>query len=157
MQSNKHLKTCNTNYQSHNPWLSKEKALVLSIIAFFYLLLCSVHIFLEFEIKQSTLVLNREGCLHLTQVGITPQPQPDTETCRLQVPFRVNLQDEGGRILLGERVIRIPEHQLVYTHPLPEQPWTSRHWMLAAWEVICILFMAGSMLLTEFCISRERE
>ncbi len=158
MQSNKRLKTCNTRTQSDKPgWLSKEKAFILFFSALFSWLLSSAYIFGQFEIKQSTLVLNREGCLHLTQVGITLQPQPGSDTCRLQVPFRANLQDDGGRILVGERVIRIPEHQLVYAFPLAEQPWTLRDRMLVAWEVICILLLAGSMWLTEVCLRRERE
>lgn len=158
MQSSKHLKTRSTRNQSHKPgWLSKEKAFILFFIAFFSWLLSSAYIFGQFEIKHSTLVLNREGCMHLMQLGITPLPQADSDTCRIKVPFRSNMQDGGGRIWVGDREVRIPEHQLVYAMPMAGQPWSTRELFLVAWEAISVLLLVGSMWLTEFCIRRERE
>jgi hypothetical protein len=158
MQRHKPVNSRNNRSTQAKIWrLSKNEAIAIFIVAFFSWLFSSAYIFGQFEIKQSTLLLNREGCMHLMQLGITPQPQADSDTCRIKVPFRSNLQDGGGRISVGERVIRIPEHQLVYALPLAEQHWSTRDSILMAWEVISVLLLAGSMWLTEFCIRRERE
>lgn len=156
MQSHKPVKSRNSRRQQAKTWqLSKDRAIALFIVVFFSWLFSSAYIFGQFEIKQSTLVLNREGCMHLTQLGITPLPQVDSDTCRINAPFRSNMQDGGGRISVEDREVRIPEHQLVYAMATAGQPWSSRDSILVAWEVISTLLLIGSMWLTEQCIRRE--
>lgn len=158
MQSCKNLKARSTRKQSQKPGcLSKERAFFLFILVFISWLLSSAYVFGQFEMKQSTLVLNREGCMHLVQLGISPLPQADSDTCRIKAPFRSNMQDGGGLISIGDRDARIPEHQLIFVTPTSEQPWSSREAILVAWEIISTLLLVGSMWLTEMCIRRERE
>ena len=109
----------------------------------------------QFEYRQSVLILNREGCTHLRQLGIAPLSQPEADTCRVQLGFRPNLLDDGGRIRIEGGSIRIPEHQLVASMVTPEQPWTVHQWSLIAWEFFCVLLVPFSVRLTVKYLQRE--
>lgn len=118
-------------------------------------LACTAYILGQFEFRQSVLILNQEGCAHLQQLGITPLPQPETATCRVQLDFRPNLLDDGGRIKVGGDSVRIPAHQLVASMAMPEQPWTLHQWLLIALETICVLLVPLSVRLTVKYQQRE--
>jgi len=156
MQNRKPVINRNTRSKPLKLWrLSKEGAVILIFATMLISLASTSYIVGQFEIKPSTLILNRDGCIHLIQLGINPQRQPDSDTCRLQLPFRPNPLDAGGRIWAGERIIKIPESQLIGFSPLAEQPWTSHHWFLMAWEIGSVLLVLLSMWLTERCLQRE--
>jgi len=156
MQSSKPIISRNTRSKPLKIWrLSKEGAVILIFATMLISLVSTSYIVGQFEIKQSTLILNRDGCIHLDQVGINSQRLPDSDTCRVELPFRPNPLDAGGRIWAGERVIKIPESQLICFSPLAEQPWTSHHWFLMAWEICSVLLVLLSMWVTERCLQRE--
>lgn len=155
MQNNKSNTTHRRN-KSDRSWLpSQDQAILLFIVALFNWLFSTAHIFGQFEIHPSVVILNREGCEHLIQNGITPVPQESTGTCHIQGAYRANLMDAGGRIYLGDRTIHIAEQRLVSVKPLPDQPWAARQWLLLGWEVICVLLVLGAMWLESFSHRRE--
>ena len=118
MQSSKPIISRNTRSKPLKIWrLSKEGAVILIFATMLISLVSTSYIVGQFEIKQSTLILNRDGCIHLDQVGINSQRLPDSDTCRVELPFRPNPLDAGGRIWAGERVIKIPESQLICFSP----------------------------------------
>lgn len=124
--------------------LSEVHTLSFVLVALFNLMLSTIYIIDQFEIKQSVLILNREGCTRLLQIGITPLPQAH-DTCRIQADFRSNRMDDGGRMFLDELEFRIPEPQLVIAMPLKDQLWDRRHWILIVWEITCVMLMLGAM------------
>lgn len=150
MQNSKPVINRNTRSKPHKAWrLFVGYALITfvfsSVVAS---LACTAYILGQFEFRQSVLILNREGCTHLQQLGITPLPQPETATCRVQLGFRPNLLDDGGRVKIGGDSVRIPAHQLVASMTMPEQPWTLHQWLLIALEAICVLLVPLSVRLT---------
>ena len=157
MQNSKSL----TNRDSRSKLLRSWRLFVwYALITFVFssvvaALACTAYILGQFEYRQSVLILNQEGCAHLRQLGIAPLPQPETDTCRVQLGFRPNLLDDGGRIKVGGDLVRIPEHQLVASMPMPEQPWTTRDWYLVALEIISVLLVPISVRLTVRFQQRE--
>lgn len=157
MQNSKSVINRNTRSKPHKAWhLFVQYALITFVFsAVTALLACTAYILGQFEFRQSVLILNREGCTHLQQLGITPLPQPATDTCRVQTGFRPNLLDDGGRIKIGGDSVRIPEHQLVASLAMPEQPWGPYQWFLIALEAICVLLVPLSVRLTVKYQQRE--
>ena len=73
MQNSKPVINRNTRSKLHRAWrLFVEYALITfvfsSVVA---ALACTAYILGQFEYRQSVLILNREGCTHLQQLGIT--------------------------------------------------------------------------------------
>lgn len=157
MQNSKPVINRHTRSKLRKAWrLFVEYALITLVFSSVVALLASTSYLLgQFEYRQSVLILNREGCAHLRQLGIATLPQPEADTCRVQLGFRPNLLDDGGRIMIGEGTARIPEHQLVASMPMPEQPWTSHQWFLIAWEFFCVLLVPFSVRLTVKYLQRE--
>lgn len=157
MQNSKPAINRSTRSKLHRAWrLFVGYALITFVFsAVMALLACTAYILGQFEFRQSVLILNREGCTHLQQLGITPLPQPATDTCRVQFGFRPNLLDDGGRIQVGGDSVRIPEHQLVASLDMPEQPWTPHQWFLIALEAICVLLVPFSIRLAVKYQQRE--
>ena len=157
MQNSKFVVNRNTRSKLHKAWhLFVEYALITFVFSSALALLASTaYILGQFEFRQSVLILNHEGCAHLRQLGIAPLPQPETDTCRVQLGFRPNLLDDGGRIKVGGDSVRIPAHQLVASMTMPEQPWTLHQWFLIALEAICVLLVPLSVRLTVNYQQRE--
>lgn len=157
MQNSKPIINRNTRSRLRKAWrLFVEYALITFVFSSVVALLASTSYLLgQFEYRQSVLILNQEGCAHLRQLGIATLPQPEASTCRVQLGFRPNLLDAGGRIKVEGDTIRIPEHQLVASIPMPEQPWTSHQWFLIAWEFVCVLLVPFSVRLTVRYLQRE--
>lgn len=145
-----------TNFKTRNKtakpsWRPTQgQAIFLFAAALFNWLISTAYIAGQFEIHPAVVILNRQGCEHLIQNGITPVPQESTDTCHIQAPYRANMLDAGGRIYLAERTMHISELRLVSVKPLPDQPWTARHWRLLGWELICGLLVIGSIWLESF-------
>jgi hypothetical protein len=157
MQNSKSVINRNFRNKLHRAWhLFVGYALITfvfsSVVAS---LACTAYILGQFEFRQSVLILNQEGCAHVQHLGITPLPQPETATCRVQLGFRPNLLDDGGRIKVGGDSVRIPAHQLVASMTMPEQPWTLNQWLLIALEAICVLLVPISVRLTVKYHQRE--
>ena len=141
----------------HRSWrLIVRYALITFVFSSVMALLASTSYLLgQFEFRESILILNQEGCAHLRRLGVTTLPQPERDTCRMQLVFRPNLLDGGGRIKIGGDSVRIPEHQLVASLPVSEQPWTAHQWFLVALEAICVLLVLLSVRLTVKYLQRE--
>ncbi len=147
MQNSKFVINRNIRSKLHRAWhLFVWYALIIFVFSSVVALLASTSYLLgQFEYRQSVLIMNQEGCAHLRQLGIAPLPQPETATCRVQLGFRPNLLDDGGRIKIGEGTVRIPEHQLVVSMAMPEQPWTLHQWFLIALEILYVLLVPLSV------------
>ncbi len=152
MQKHNHFIELPKNRRPYG-WIAKEQALVVFYLAMFIWLFAAAYAFGEFEIKQTELVLNQEGCLHLVYVGVTPKPQG--EVCRASLPFRPNILDAGGRIYVAGHTIKLPERQLISAIPLASQRWTLRQWWLLGLVVLCTLIVLGAMWVTEQCRRME--
>jgi hypothetical protein len=124
--------------------LTQEYGAILMTLSLFNLLGTTAYIVGQFEFKQSILVLNKDGCAHLTQRSLSPLSQT-SDTCRIQANFRSNLLDAGGRAILDGREVRIPEYQLIAAMPLEEQPWSRRHWLLLGWDAFCAMLLLGTI------------
>lgn len=158
MQSNKPFINRNTRSKPHKGWrIPAAGAAIIFLSAVMTWLGATAYVLGQLEIKQSILILNREGCVHLQQLGITPLPQPEANTCRIEVSFRPNLLNAGGRIWVGERYISIPEYQLINSSTLPDQPWTSHHWYLVLLECLSVLLLLISTRFLLEYLQREGE
>ncbi len=135
--------------------ITKDQSLIVFYIAMLAWLFAASYALGEFEIKQTELVLNQEGCIHLMYAGVTSEPHNDV--CLASLPFRPNSLDAGGRIYVAGRTIRLPERQLISTTPLAGQPWTSQQYGLVGLVVICTLLVMGAMWLSEQCRRREAK
>lgn len=132
-----------------------EAAIILVFSTLLLSLASTGYIVGQLEIKLSKLILNHDGCIHLVQVGIDPKPLPGSDMCWVERPFRPNPLDAGGRIWVGEHVIKIPESQLIGFSPLAESHWTFHHWLLIGWEILSVLSVFFSMWLTQQCLRRD--
>ena len=147
-----------TRNESRKRWhLPPMGAVVIFFVATATWIGTTAYVFGQFEIRQSLLILNHEGCAHLHLLGITPPPQPESNACRVELPFRPNLVNTGGRIWVEEQYVSIPERELISSQPLAEQPWKSHHWHLLAMECISILLLLLSVWLILKCRHRENQ
>ncbi|HEX7455427.1 MAG TPA: hypothetical protein VF296_05225 [Gallionella sp.] len=158
MQSSKPVISRNTRSKSRKGWrIPAGGGAILFFSALVIWLGTQAYVLGQFEIKQSILILNREGCVHLQQFGITPLPQSESNTCRIELPFRQNLLNAGGRIWVEERYISIPEYQLIGSSPLPDPPWTSHHWYLVLLECLSMLLLLLSAWILLKCLQKEDQ
>jgi hypothetical protein len=137
--------------------LPNEVAVILVFITMLLSLASTGYIAGQFEIRPSKLVLNREGCIHLVQVGIEPVPLPGSDMCWVECPFRPSRLDDGGRIWVGEREIKISESQLIGFSPRTSTPWTVHQWFLIGLEILSVLLVLFSMWLTRKCLRRDDQ
>lgn len=156
MQSIKHV--INRNIRSRprkGLHIPASGAAILFLSALMIWLGTHAYVIGQLEIKRSILILSREGCVHLQQLGITPLQQPGSDTCRIELPFRPNPINAGGRIWIGERYISIAQCQLIGASPLLDQPWTSHHWYLLLLECLSMLLLLLSARIILKCLQTE--
>jgi hypothetical protein len=157
MQNSRFVINRNIRSKLHKVW---RQFVVYALITFVFssvltMLATTSYLLGQFEFRQSVLILNQEGCAHLRQLGVATLPQSEKDTCRVQLGFRPNMLDDGGRIKIEGDSIRIPEHQLVTFMAMPEQPWTPHQRFLIALEAICVLLVPLSVRLTVKYLQRE--
>lgn len=120
-------------------------ALLWLVAAAFHWTLFLVYVAGQLEIKPTALIMKREGCAYIRQIGITAKIHDSGETCRFEVPYRPNLIGTGGRIYLDDKQISIADNQIVAASPLNDQPWSPSQKRLVAWlsiSFVAVIIMA---------------
>lgn len=139
MQRNTQVDNCNIQNKKRKPL--NPIALLLLLAALFHWTLFFVYVAGQLEIRPTALIVKKEGCGYMRQIGITAKIHESGETCRVEVPYRANLIGSGGRIYLDDKQISIAENQIVAAAPLENQPWSPSQRRLVTWLSISLVLV----------------
>lgn len=121
--------------------LSKETKASLIFSGLIAWLFIGAFVIGQLEVKPARLILQHEGCTLMQRIGTQVNLSTDGTTCEVNLPFRPNLLNTGGRVHIDGNPFTLSEHQIIAYKVLTDQPYTPYQLKLI------YLFVGASILL----------
>ncbi|MHB1117787.1 hypothetical protein [Sideroxydans sp.] len=121
--------------------LSKETKASLIFSGLIAWLLIGAFVIGQLEVKPTRLILQHDGCTLMQRIGTQVKLSTDGATCEVNLPFRPNLLNTGGRVHIDGNPFTLSEHQIIAYKVLTDQPYTPYQLKLI------YLFVGASVLL----------